>query len=138
LKIISEAVSSYRKRTENSGKCGHVLRDRVLLHDDGGVELIGRSDRIIKCAGKRVDLDIIERVIRSVLPNVQVHALFNPERDKIHMISNMENQNKLIKIISDKFPEICRRIQTMYLKELPCTPRGKIDSRKIKSIVKIA
>jgi acyl-CoA synthetase (AMP-forming)/AMP-acid ligase II len=53
-------------------------QDRVRLLDDGRFQLLGRNDDVVKVAGKRVDLEAMRTVVRSVAGIEDVAALTVP------------------------------------------------------------
>lgn len=52
-----------------------LMADRGEVHAEGGFSLLGRADRIVKVAEKRISLDALERAL-SALPEVREARLF--------------------------------------------------------------
>jgi acyl-coenzyme A synthetase/AMP-(fatty) acid ligase len=135
LRVASPAVFR-RGNPRRSGELGaHLLADLASLLDDGNIALLGRQTRMVKMAGKRLNLSEIERqllmvgginsarVVDFVTPagRTRLAAAYAPalEMDKVRKV--------LKKVLPGwKIPE-----KWLPLPALPLTSRGKVNYRQL-------
>ena len=111
--------------------------DRARLNLDGELVLLGRTDRVVKVAGRRIDLAEIERILRS-LPGVRdafAHALPGTEPLLAAAVladtSGADLRRRLrLHLAPWKVPS---RILT--LPEFPATGRGKTDVQGLRQLL---
>jgi long-chain acyl-CoA synthetase len=111
--------------------------DRAAISPLGELALLGRSDRVVKVAGRRVDLAEIEAALRA-LPGV---------RDARVQLADGGDGVLAAAVATELAPAEVRRLmrtaaaswkipsRIVALAEFPVTPRGKIDSRKLRQIL---
>lgn len=117
---------------------GHFCpADRGSLNEKGELVLRGRSDRVAKIAGRRVNLAEVEAAIRSL----------QGVRDGFaHMAGDGEPMLAAAASTDLSPREVRRRLRTVLaswkiptrlvaLREFPVTPRGKTDSRKLTQLL---
>ncbi|MDB6168047.1 MAG: hypothetical protein JWM88_911 [Verrucomicrobia bacterium] len=111
--------------------------DRGVLNPNGELVLLGRTGRMLKIAGRRLDPAEIECALRS-LPGVQ-DALIAPHPDRADSLaaavattlSVTELRERLrVRLAPWKVP---RKFVTM--ESFPVSPRGKVDARKIREML---
>jgi len=119
------------------GRGKFIPADRACLNEDGELVLLGRTDRVVKVAGRRLDLAEIERTLRS-LPGVRdafAHALPGTEpllaAAVVADTSAAELKRRLrSNLASWKVPS-----RLLMLAEFPVTGRGKTDVQKLRHLL---
>jgi len=119
------------------GKGRYSPADRAALNKLGELVLLGRTDRMVKVAGRRVDLAEIESALKSV-PGI---------RDAFaHMPAGAEGALSAA-ALTDLSPAEIRRLlrprvaswkipsRIVALRDFPATARGKTDSRRLRQIL---
>ncbi|MED4751256.1 amino acid adenylation domain-containing protein [Brevibacillus choshinensis] len=116
-------------------KSGDLARYRA----DGNVEFIGRADDQVKIRGCRIELGEIETVV-GLLPGVR-QAVAGVTKGKdgttglvAYVVMNAGssfNQQKLRSDVRDQLPEYMIPTFFVELQEVPVTPVGKIDRRRL-------
>ncbi|HEY4988379.1 MAG TPA: class I adenylate-forming enzyme family protein [Opitutaceae bacterium] len=111
--------------------------DRGAFNPEGELCLLGRSDRVVKVAGRRVDLAEIEAALRAV-PGV---------RDALAHLGEGADAVLAAAVATELSPsEVRRRLRAhaaswkipariVALPEFPVTSRGKTDSRKLRQLL---
>ncbi|MDF2681852.1 MAG: non-ribosomal peptide synthetase [Brevibacillus sp.] len=116
-------------------KSGDLARYRA----DGNVEFIGRADDQVKIRGCRIELGEIETVV-GLLPGVR-QAVAGVTKGKdgttglvAYVVMNAGSsfdQQKLRSYVRDQLPEYMIPTFFVELQEVPVTPVGKIDRRRL-------
>jgi len=111
--------------------------DRGRLNDDGELVLLGRAGRVVKIAGRRLDLAEIESALRAVPGVRDACAVAHPQlADALAAaaattLSAAELRQALrTRLAPWKIPE-----RLLVLPELPHTTRGKIDRKQVESLL---
>lgn len=119
------------------GRGIHRPADRAELNAEGEVVLLGRTGRLVKIAGRRVDLAEIEAALRATPGVRDAYAMPHPARGDalaaavVSDLSLLELRARLSgRVAAWKIPERLR-----VLPEFPLTPRGKPDTRRLKSLL---
>lgn len=119
------------------GKGSFSPADRAMLNPWGELVLLGRTDRVVKVAGRRVDLAEIESALRSVtgIRDAFAHMAGGPgavlSAAAVTALSAADVRRLLRpRIASWKIPT-----RIVCLAEFPATPRGKTDSRKLRQLL---
>ncbi|MBC2594386.1 acyl--CoA ligase [Ruficoccus amylovorans] len=145
LRVCSAAVSSYGSvggemsltgEAASAGKkslAAFTLADRVSFTETGGVVIHGRADRIVKCAGVRLDLARLEQVTAALDGVRQAVAFYEPEGERLLLAYEGDAQVAAVLAgLRAAFPRLGRRLQVRRLEVLPRTARGKIDQRALR------
>lgn len=126
----------YSEKRMDLNKWEHIefLRtgDLAERDEDGFYYIKGRLKRFVKIFGNRVNLDEIERYLKSSL-NIALVACVGIE-DKFILISHCEGHIKDEQIKSglfDKFKIHQTSIKIQQIEEMPLTNNGKINYKKI-------
>jgi len=108
---------------------GHLATgDRGFLDDDGYLWLTGRSKRIAKVFGERVNLDDVESMLRDVGVSAVAVAL----DDKLVLIAEGEIDLVVLKkSISSRIGVHSSGVTAMAVDQLPLLPSGKIDYQAV-------
>ncbi len=132
LRVISAAVSGYGRRRDK-GRAAIVLADQVSFREGGALVIHGRADRIVKCAGVRLDLTRVEQVAVSDKEVRQAAAFYEPRGERVFLAyaGNLGPEAMLLGLKA-AFPRLGRRLHARRLEALPLTARGKIDLRALR------
>ncbi|QGZ62846.1 amino acid adenylation domain-containing protein [Paraburkholderia acidisoli] len=113
--------------------------DLVRRRADGAIEFLGRNDRQIKIAGKRIELDEIEHALR-VAPGVADAAVaaFENARGKAiagfvkSSAANVTAAAAAIRAhLKAALPDYMMPTELRVLPDFPLTPNGKIDRKAL-------
>jgi acyl-coenzyme A synthetase/AMP-(fatty) acid ligase len=115
--------------------------DRIQQSGDGGFELLGRSDSIIKIGGKRVSLDGISQQLMAcegVLDAVAIaHDVNGLVRDKVIWAAVAVGEDaeldsrQLRRFLQGRLDSIEMPKRLVFVKELPRTANGKLPREKL-------
>ena len=106
--------------------------DYGYVGSDGEVYLLGRTDRLIKHLGYRVDSIEVEETIRKELhvKNVAVKQFETGENQILCAFYEYEkpiDENQIRKKLGEKLPRYCLPERFIHMEKLPLTQRGKLD-----------
>jgi amino acid adenylation domain-containing protein len=108
--------------------------DLVRRRPDGVLEFLGRNDRQVKISGKRVELDEIEHVLRT-LPGIADAAVGVTTHGDIKRIAafvrSHETQASINALLPTVLPEHMIPAELVVLTEFPLTPNGKVDRKTL-------
>ncbi len=115
--------------------------DLAYLRDDGELILLGRMDFQVKINGSRIELGEIEHCLVGYQSVKRVVALVPKRLKKIVVYvecdpnQDMPTENELVEYLKERLPE--NYIPTYYVlsNEMPVTPNGKIDRKRITQLV---
>ncbi len=129
LRVQSAAVSSYGRSIDASGRSRFTLDDKVSFLADGSIVMCGRADRIVKCAGKRIDLAALEHVAVTT-PGIDcATALHDVRNDRLLVaIQGQTLADVALANLQTAFPYLQGRIRVKRLLKIPTNARGKIDT----------
>ncbi len=128
LWVESRAVFTHRNRNRVGGVGRFLLRDKVAMAPNGEVMLIGRSGRVIKIGGRRVDLGAFEQRCRR-----------NPDIDDCLAIPLVEDRSfgalfvmrnasgRLAQWLRESFPAWMVPRTVRVVRRIPVDDRGKIS-----------
>jgi acyl-CoA synthetase (AMP-forming)/AMP-acid ligase II len=115
----------------------HSPADRGELNDAGELVLLGRAGRIVKIAGRRLDLGEIEAILRSIPGVREACAFAHPDRpDAIAAVVAGEisaatlRESLKARTAAWKIPG-----RLVVVPEFPLTARGKADTRKLRALL---
>lgn len=151
LRVCSAAVSSYGRVGGQKPPAGNIaaggkasaggeqspaaftLADRVSFTEKGGVLIHGRADRIVKCAGVRLDLARLEQVAVALAGVGQAVAFYEPEGERLLLAyEGGAAVSAVLAGLRGAFPRLGRRLHVRQWDRLPRTARGKIDQRALR------
>jgi len=130
-KFIADPFSS--DPLERLYKTGDVVR----YHEDGNLEFLGRSDSQIKIRGFRVELEEIERVIRSheAVEKCVVIATDGDDKRLVAYLITTDNSREAIadlrQVLKTKLPSYMVPAAFEVIDEFPLTSSGKINRRAL-------
>lgn len=107
-------------------------RDLGRWTEDGELEHLGRTDDQVKVRGFRVELDGVSKQLESIQGIDLAVTLKLDERTLISFVSPekcSEEEGK--RFLEDRLPYYSIPEHIIAMPELPLTPRGKIDKRKL-------
>lgn len=103
----------------------------------GELVLLGRTDRVVKVGGRRVDLGEIEATLRS-LPGIRA-AYAQPlgvvEGSLCAAVATDLGAAEIRRLLRARFAAWKVPARIVALREFPQTPRGKPDTRKLRQIL---
>lgn len=112
-------------------------KDRGELNDLGELVLCGRVGRMVKIAGRRLDLGEVESILRRVEGVKDAFVTNHPGREGALVAAVATNRNVMelrremaALSASWKIPG-----KIIVLPELPLTARGKTDARKLRALI---
>ncbi len=125
-----------------SGESGARLYrtgDLVRLHEGGLLEYVGRLDFQVKVRGYRIELGEIETRLREHEQVedavVVVHGRSSAEKRLVAYVTLKAGaalkSNELQRFLKDRLPDYMVPSIFMMLEEMPLTPSGKIDRRRL-------
>lgn len=98
----------------------------------GELVFISRKDHQIKHMGHRIELGEIEEVAGGLEGTVLTCALFDRERDRISLIySGAKDVKEMKEYLKENLPSYMLPAKTVRLDEMPLTPNGKINRKKL-------
>ncbi|MEO8864476.1 MAG: fatty acid--CoA ligase family protein [Opitutaceae bacterium] len=111
--------------------------DHGELNEGGELVLLGRAGRMVKIAGRRLDLAEVERVLRQ-LPGVKdAHVAVHAARGDAlaAIVASRQTAVELREALRDRLAgwKIPKKIVTVT--ELPLTARGKPDVRQLRKLL---
>jgi len=133
LRVASRAVSSYRRSVDTHGRASITLDDKVTFNNDGSVVILGRTDRTVKCGGRRINLAELETAATRVADVNRAAAIHHAAQDRIYLFVQ---GNPCADQIAACLPLASQRIRIQPLAQIPISPRGKVDYRKLANQVK--
>ncbi|WP_321934194.1 non-ribosomal peptide synthetase/type I polyketide synthase [Paraburkholderia sp. J8-2] len=113
--------------------------DLVRRRPDGAIEFLGRNDRQIKIAGKRIELDEIEHALR-VAPGVADAAVAAFEGRNGKAIAGFVKAdaadaagllNSIRAYLKSALPDYMMPTELRVLPDFPLTPNGKINRKAL-------
>jgi amino acid adenylation domain-containing protein/non-ribosomal peptide synthase protein (TIGR01720 family) len=113
--------------------------DLGRMHADGCIEYVGRSDFQTKIRGQRVDTAIVERALRNMEEiRDAVIQVWNDSHDEPRLVAYLVPQRIALPHIGELRKRLGRnfaahQIPTFFLvlDDIPLTPNGKLDRRKL-------
>jgi amino acid adenylation domain-containing protein len=121
--------------------------DKARLLNDGSLEYLGRLDNQVKLRGYRIELEEIETLLETLdfvkKAIVSVIGDFSDNQKLVaHILTNKETAShsedlqthKLTAHLSDNLPPYMVPVQWEFLEDMPFTPNGKIDRKKLSQI----
>lgn len=122
----AECLEDLKKGDEFNGK---LSTGDLAYNKNNFFYLNGRIKRIIKCAGKRINLDHLENEIRLL----DIDCACFGEDDKLNISLLIGNEKlKLKKYLSNTYLIPISFIKINYLKKIPRYTSGKINYKKLK------
>lgn len=113
--------------------------DLVHIDETGAIHFHGRIDDQVKINGVRVEIGEIEAIIQEILPQSQNAVVLDKVQGHSQLITFIKGsfvasdlQNKLI----ERLPRAVVPTQFISIDEMPLTNNGKIDRKKLTSMIK--
>ncbi len=146
IKILALKDDCTEILTEYSKENYQIIKDKMKIFGDE-IELVGRSDRVLKVQEKRIDADILENKIKeneyiddcyclefagkiatlAILNNLGKEFLL--KNSSVELIKSLKNH------LSDDFEKIPQKWK--FFDEIPKNIRGKIDKEKIRELFEL-
>lgn len=103
--------------------------DLGYFDEEGDFTITGRSKRISKVYGYRINLDEIEGLLRSL---ACVAATSDDQQITLHIEGGTPPlAQQCAKLVADKYHLHYSTFKTLCVEELPRTPSGKIDYQRL-------
>lgn len=129
LRITSDAVT---------GRGGFTPADLAIIDDRGELVLQGRAGRLVKIAGRRLDLGDLERLLRTVPDVRDAFACVHPDTpdELAAVLATSLDLPTLRTSLRRDFAawKIPRRL--VLVAEFPLTARGKPDTRALQALLR--
>jgi acyl-coenzyme A synthetase/AMP-(fatty) acid ligase len=111
--------------------------DRAKLGRNGELILLGRTDRVVKIAGRRVDLAEIERALRAT-PGIReafAHALEGPKTLLAAAVETELAATEVRRLLKDRLAPWKVPGRLVALEKFPVTERGKVDNPRLRQLL---
>lgn len=123
----------------NSGKTFYRTGDLVRLLPNGEVEYRGRRDSQVKIRGFRIEIGEIEDNLAKHDLVKEIAVIARPDKDGIKILVGFYTtndgqvipQSELIQFLSKKVPNYMVPKYFSHLEEMPLSPTGKMDRKKL-------
>ncbi|WP_332308857.1 acyl-CoA synthetase family protein [Enterovibrio coralii] len=136
--LANANLSQERYRPDPFLGDGHVMfrtRDLGRWTEDGELEHYGRTDDQVKVKGFRVELDSVSAVLESMQTcRLAVTLKVDNEHLASFVVPATVDEHAAINHVSASLPYYAVPVSVMAFDQLPLTPRGKIDKRKLLEI----
>ncbi len=129
-----------RLRVEGAAVLGrgiHTPADRAGLNPAGEIVLLGRTDRVVKVAGRRLDLAEVEAALRAV-PGVReafAHATGNGDGPLCAAVATELAPAEVRRLLRQRIASWKLPGRILALGALPVTARGKTDTRALRQLL---
>ncbi|MGH1408656.1 MAG: amonabactin biosynthesis non-ribosomal peptide synthetase AmoG [Aeromonas sp.] len=113
--------------------------DRALLRRDGNIQYLGRIDEQIKLRGYRIEPGEIETQVAALCPAMrQIKVVVQDRRllayACLHAGAREPDGEALLQQAGECLPEYMVPVRLCWLTEMPLTPNGKLDLRRLPAI----
>jgi len=108
--------------------------DMGFIDEDGYLYVIGRNDKYIKLAGNRINIQEIQNILERKFKECIFDVKF--DKKKVFVLYEGEISNEEVLDYISKYMGFSKNIyKIIKIKEIPILASGKIDNRKIKSLM---
>lgn len=113
--------------------------DRALLRRDGNINYLGRLDEQIKLRGYRIEPGEIETQLAALEPAIrQIKVVVQQGRllayASLQAGASEPDGETLLQRAGEQLPEYMVPVRLCWLAEMPLTPNGKLDLRRLPAI----
>jgi len=116
-----------------------TILDNVRISDNYSLEILGRSDSIIKIAGRRISLNEIEIAAETVDNVIRAIAFSITEDEKIKIYVAVETESKHLTELKSKINQAiksqigsyARPNKVVYFNQFPSLASGKLDRKNL-------
>ncbi|WP_429174270.1 amonabactin biosynthesis non-ribosomal peptide synthetase AmoG [Aeromonas salmonicida] len=113
--------------------------DRALRRRDGNIQYLGRIDEQIKLRGYRIEPGEIETQVAALCPAIrQIKVVVQEGRllayACLHEGASEPDGEALLQRTGECLPEYMVPVRLCWLPEMPLTPNGKLDLRRLPAI----
>ncbi|WP_349921964.1 amino acid adenylation domain-containing protein [Aeromonas veronii] len=144
LNLPDRTQDAFIERTLVSGAGTRVHRlyrtgDRALRRRDGNIQYLGRIDEQIKLRGYRIEPGEIETQIAAIEPAIrQIKVVVQEARLLAYACLQAgvpePDAEALLQRAGECLPEYMVPVRLCWLPEMPLTPNGKLDLRRLPAI----
>ncbi|MCH7373884.1 amino acid adenylation domain-containing protein [Aeromonas sp. MR19] len=136
-----EAFVELTLDADTDGRTYRLYRsgDRALLRRDGNINYLGRLDEQIKLRGYRIEPGEIETQIAALEPAIrQIKVVVQEGRllayASLQAGATEPDAEALLQRAGEQLPEYMVPVKLCWLPEMPLTPNGKLDLRRLPAI----
>ncbi|SDY51668.1 non-ribosomal peptide synthetase [Lachnobacterium bovis] len=140
--LVVNELSSINSTDATNEKTSHekerffLTGDLAFWNNEGNLIIVGRNDRMVKLNGYRIELDEIQNVIGRIECVKEASVFVKGEDYLVACVSpkgsNPIDEKDLYQQIKNQLPRYMIPNNILVLKELPHTPNGKLDNKKLK------
>jgi len=131
VQVASAAVFTYKNRRK-AGNKGICLLTDFGSFENGALKLRGRSNRIVKHNGKRIDLSQVEKTLLEHADIREVFVTYDEKRHRIEAAVAGTISNDAFVQFAQQHLSVWKRPKVVWFShELPTTVRGKPDQNSI-------
>ncbi|HEX3728224.1 MAG TPA: AMP-binding protein [Opitutaceae bacterium] len=135
--VESTAVFTHGNRRRRRGRGAHRPADRGEKNSRGELVLLGRSGRMLKLAGRRLDPAEVERALRA-LPGVrEAYVCADPARAESLAAAAASDRPvpEILAALEGRLAVWKRPRRLIALAEFPLSARGKPDYRRLRELL---
>ncbi|MDD1780046.1 amino acid adenylation domain-containing protein [Enterovibrio sp. ZSDZ35] len=138
--LANASLSQERYRPDPFLGDGHIMfrtRDLGRWTENGELEHFGRTDDQVKIRGYRVELDSVSAILET-LDNCRLAITMKVDAEKLvsFVVPAVIDEATAIAHVAASLPYYSVPAKVIAFDQLPLTPRGKIDKRKLLDIYK--
>jgi long-chain acyl-CoA synthetase len=137
IRITGPAVFTLNNRTRSRSRGSWIAADRVQINANGSLRLLGRLDKTVKLAGRRLGLQEVAALIKKIegVSDVWVGVSDGPEP----VLGAAVATDKTVAAIREALLPVCPLWKTptrwVTFDSLPLNGRGKVDTLKIRALL---
>ncbi len=136
ISVTSEAVHLSAKSSVSANGRSFILNDAGFINAKGEICLTGRIGRVVKIGGRRLDLQFVEKNAKKIEGIRDCYAFVQEGNIKISCAFESDLTSEMIlKQLESKLSSWMMPRRTYVISSFPLTPRGKLDTEKLKSLL---
>ena len=109
-----------------------VMNDIAVLRENGGFDLLGRNDDVVKIRGHRVELNEVRRALRLAAEDDCAQVLIDKDNDKLVGCWQSQAESEAVRErLLNQLPRYCVPERLHRMPSLPYLSNGKVDKQRI-------
>ena len=115
----------------------HLLytNDIAKIFEDGSFQIIGRKDNIINSGGIKIQPEVIENLLSSVID--MPFAITSLPDEKLGEIVILVAEKQIGKSLFKDLPKYCQPRKIIIIDKIPMTETGKIKRRELRELLRM-
>jgi O-succinylbenzoic acid--CoA ligase len=107
--------------------------DIAEIFEDGSFQILGRKDNIINSGGIKIQPEIIENILSSLI-NISFAITSLPD-EKLGEIVVLVTEKKISKSLFKDLPKYCQPRKIIIIDKIPITETGKIKRKELRELL---